>query len=290
MSTCALIILDGVGLRDSSEFNALAAAQTPTLDELLAHYPNSQIATSGLAVGLPEGQMGNSEVGHMNLGAGRVVYQSLTRIDKAIADGEFSRNAALLNLVEQARQRGGAVHLMGLLSPGGVHSHIDQIIEACKVLVGLGVNRYYVHAYLDGRDTPPRSAAQSIEALETVLAELGHGRIATVVGRYFALDRDNRWSRIEVAYRAMVEGQANYHAGTASDALAQAYVRGESDEFVASTAIGEPVPLQPEDALVFINFRPDRARQLCQALISPEFTGFERPFVIPATQLLTLTR
>lgn len=290
MSTCALIILDGIGLRDARESNALAAACTPTLDALLAHYPNSQIATSGLAVGLPEGQMGNSEVGHMNLGAGRVVYQSLTRIDKAIADGEFARNTALLELVAQARRRGGAVHLMGLLSPGGVHSHIDQILTTCRVLVGLGVERFYVHAHLDGRDTPPKCAADSIQALEAVLAELGRGRIASVVGRYFALDRDNRWPRVEKAYRAMVQGEAGFHADSASAALAQAYARGESDEFVSATIIGEPVAVQPEDALLFMNFRPDRARQLCQALIGAGFDGFERPRVIPASQLLTLTQ
>ncbi|MFJ4443455.1 2,3-bisphosphoglycerate-independent phosphoglycerate mutase [Pseudomonas sp. NPDC089422] len=290
MSTRALIILDGIGLREARESNALAAACTPNLDALLAHYPNSQIATSGLAVGLPEGQMGNSEVGHMNLGAGRVVYQSLTRIDQAIASGEFAGNAALLELVKQARQRGGAVHLMGLLSPGGVHSHIDQILATCKILVGLGVEQFFVHAHLDGRDTPPKCAAESIQALEGVLAELGHGRIATVVGRYFALDRDNRWPRVEKAYRAMVQGQADFHAESASAALAQAYARDESDEFVSATIIGEPAAVQPEDALLFMNFRPDRARQLSQALIAPDFKGFERPRVMPATQLLTLTR
>lgn len=290
MSTCALIILDGIGLREARDSNALAAACTPTLDALLAHYPHSQIATSGLAVGLPDGQMGNSEVGHMNLGAGRVVYQSLTRIDKAIADGEFARNPALLELVAQVRQRGGAVHLMGLLSPGGVHSHIDQVLATCKVLVGLGVERLYLHAHLDGRDTPPKSASASIQALEAVLAELGRGRIASVVGRYFALDRDNRWQRVEKAYRVMVQGQAEYQADSASAALAQAYARGESDEFVSATVIGEPVPVQSEDALLFMNFRPDRARQLCQALIAAEFNGFERPLLIPAPQLLTLTR
>ncbi|MCS4063743.1 2,3-bisphosphoglycerate-independent phosphoglycerate mutase [Pseudomonas putida] len=290
MSTRALIILDGIGLREASESNALAAARTPNLDSLLAHYPNSQIATSGLAVGLPEGQMGNSEVGHMNLGAGRVVYQSLTRIDKAIADGDFARNAALRSLVDQAVERDGAVHVMGLLSPGGVHSHIEQITAACKTLAELGVERFYVHAYLDGRDTPPKSASESIEALEAALAQSGRGRIATLVGRYFALDRDNRWPRIESAYRAMVQGQAEFQVSSASEALSQAYERGESDEFVAATIIGEPVPLQPQDALLFMNFRPDRARQLCQALVMPDFVGFERPFVVPASQLLTLTR
>lgn len=290
MSTRALIILDGIGLGDSNDSNALFAARTPTLDALLSDYPNSRIATSGLAVGLPEGQMGNSEVGHMNLGAGRVVYQSLTRIDKAIAEGEFARNAELVKLVRQALERGGAVHVMGLLSPGGVHSHIDQILAACGIMVELGVQRLLVHAFLDGRDTPPRCASESLQALDASLAQLGTGRIATVTGRYFALDRDNRWPRIEKAYRAIVQGQAEQHASSAHEALANAYARGESDEFVGATVVGDAVPVHPEDALLFMNFRPDRARQLCQALVAKTFEGFERPWVLPASQLLTLTR
>jgi 2,3-bisphosphoglycerate-independent phosphoglycerate mutase len=234
--------------------------------------------------------MGNSEVGHMNLGAGRVVYQSLTRINKAIADGDFERNPALNDLVDRTRAKGGAIHLMGLLSEGGVHSHIDQIVAACRVLAASGVDHFYVHAFLDGRNTPPKSAQQPIEQLEEALQRLGKGRIATVIGRYFALDRDNRWARIEAAHRLIISGEAEHAAPTASQALAAAYERGESDEFVQATCVGEAVAVQPEDGLIFMNFRPDRARQLSQALISPAFNEFQRRLVVAKQQLLTLTR
>ncbi|UTW07561.1 2,3-bisphosphoglycerate-independent phosphoglycerate mutase [Pseudomonas benzenivorans] len=290
MTTRTLIILDGIGLRQEAEANALAAAHTPTLDALFQHYPHSRIATSGLAVGLPEGQMGNSEVGHMNLGAGRVVYQNFTRINKAIADGEFAGNPALTELLDGARRRGGAVHLLGLLSPGGVHSHSEQILAACRVLAARGIERFYVHAFLDGRDTPPRSARADIAGLEAELARLGKGRIASLIGRYYAMDRDNRWERIEAAHGLIVEGRAEYQAASAEEGLAAAYGRGESDEFVKATAIGEPVRVADEDALVFMNFRPDRARQLCQALIDPAFAGFSRERVLAKQRLLTLTR
>lgn len=231
MTTRSLIILDGVGIRQATESNAFAAARTPTFDALLARFANSQIETSGLAVGLPQGQMGNSEVGHMNLGAGRVVYQSLTRVDKALADGEFSRNPALLELIQGIKTREGAVHVMGLLSPGGVHGHIDQIVAACGCLVEQGVEKIYVHGFLDGRDTPPKSAQASLDALEIEFARLGAGRIVSLVGRYYAMDRDNRWPRIESAYRLIVSGDAEHQAATASEALSAAYERGESDEF-----------------------------------------------------------
>ncbi|MBS7660869.1 2,3-bisphosphoglycerate-independent phosphoglycerate mutase [Pseudomonas lalucatii] len=290
MTTRTLIILDGIGLRRETEANALAAAHTPTLDGLFERYPHSRIATSGLAVGLPEGQMGNSEVGHMNLGAGRVVYQNFTRINQAIADGEFAGNPALTELLDGARRRGGAVHLLGLLSPGGVHSHSEQIMAACRVLAARGIERFYVHAFLDGRDTPPRSAQADIAALEAELASLGRGRIASLVGRYYAMDRDNRWERIEAAHGLIVEGRAEHQAASAELGLAAAYARGESDEFVKATAIGEPVRVADEDALVFMNFRPDRARQLCQALVDPAFAGFARPRALAKQRLLTLTR
>ena len=290
MSTRTLIILDGVGLRQEADANALAAARTPTLDGLLQCFPHSRIATSGLAVGLPEGQMGNSEVGHMNLGAGRVVYQNLTRIDRAIATGEFAANSPLLDLVDGARRRGGAVHLLGLLSPGGVHSHSEQILAACRVLAERGIERFYVHAFLDGRDTPPKSAQASLDALQAELAGLGRGRVASLIGRYYAMDRDNRWQRIEAAYRLIVEGRAEFHAASPDEALSAAYARGESDEFVRATAIGPAVRVAEEDALIFMNFRPDRARQLCQALVDPEFDGFARPKLIDKQRLLTLTR
>lgn len=290
MATCTLIILDGIGVRAEVESNAFAAARTPTLDDLFQRYPHSLISTSGLAVGLPEGQMGNSEVGHMNLGAGRVVYQNFTRINKAIEDGTFAANPALMEIVSTTRARGGAVHVMGLLSPGGVHSHIDQIIASCKVLADSGIERVFVHAFLDGRDTPPKSAAESISLLETHLTHHGSGRIATVIGRYFALDRDKRWNRVESAYRLIIQGVAEHCAVSAEDALHAAYERGESDEFVQATRIGEAEPVGENDAIIFMNFRPDRARQLCEALISPAFEPFARPQVISKDRLLTLTR
>jgi len=290
MTTRSLIILDGVGIRQATESNAFAAARKPTFDALLKRFANSQIETSGLAVGLPEGQMGNSEVGHMNLGAGRVVYQSLTRIDKALADGEFARNPVLLELLQNVKSRDGAVHVMGLLSPGGVHSHIDQIVATCRCLAEQGVQKIHVHGFLDGRDTPPRSAQMSLDALEHEFARLGVGRIVSLVGRYYAMDRDNRWSRIEAAYRLIVSADAGYHAATVFEALSAAYERGESDEFVKPTTIGQPAGVGPNDALIFMNFRPDRARELTQALIQPDFEAFERPLVFPKDRLLTLTR
>lgn len=290
MTSCTLIILDGIGVREAAEANAFAAACKPTLDYLLHRFPNSLISTSGMAVGLPDGQMGNSEVGHMNLGAGRVVYQSFTRINKAIEDGSFATNPALAQLVNDTKARKGAVHLMGLLSPGGVHSHVDQIVAACHALAEQGVERFFVHAFLDGRDTPPKSAAEPIAQLEAELLSLGRGRIASVIGRYFALDRDKRWQRVEAAYRLIVCGQAEYQAESAEGALAAAYERGESDEFVKATRVGQTEPVGANDSVIFMNFRPDRARQLCEALISPTFGEFARPAVISKRQLLTLTR
>ncbi|MHB1369867.1 MAG: 2,3-bisphosphoglycerate-independent phosphoglycerate mutase [Pseudomonadaceae bacterium] len=290
MSTRTLIILDGIGLRQETDSNAFAAARTPTLDGLFEQYPHSRIATSGLAVGLPEGQMGNSEVGHMNLGAGRVVYQNYTRINKAIADGEFAGNPALSELLDGAAARGGAVHLLGLLSTGGVHSHSEQIIAACRVLAARGIERFYVHAFLDGRDTPPKSATAFIEVLEAELAALGSGRIASLIGRYYAMDRDNRWQRIEAAHGLIVEGRAEFHAASAEEGLQAAYERGEADEFVRATTVGQPVRVEAEDTLLFMNFRPDRARQLCRALIDPGFDEFARSLLIDKQRLLTLTR
>lgn len=290
MTTRSLIILDGVGIRQATDSNAFAAARKPTFDALIARFANSQIETSGLAVGLPQGQMGNSEVGHMNLGAGRVVYQSLTRIDKALADGEFAHNPALLELLHGVKSRDGAVHVMGLLSPGGVHSHIDQIVAACGCLVEQGIEKIYVHGFLDGRDTPPKSAQASLEALEREFARLGAGRIVSLVGRYYAMDRDNRWPRIEAAYRLIVSAKAERHATTACEALCAAYECGESDEFVKPTTIDQPVSVGADDAMIFMNFRPDRARELTQAFIGPDFDAFERPFVLPKDRLLTLTR
>lgn len=290
MSARTLIILDGVGLRDAKDSNAFAAAHTPVFDALLKQYPNTQIATSGMAVGLPEGQMGNSEVGHMNLGAGRVVYQSFTRINKAIADGEFANNESLGALLQGVKTRQGAIHLMGLLSPGGVHSHVDQIVATCKILAQKGVKRFYVHAFLDGRDTPPRSASDTIEALERELATLGSGRVATLVGRYFAMDRDSRWQRVQTAYQLVSCGEAQYQCSSAAEALQAAYERDESDEFVKATVVGDAVRMEPADGVIFLNFRPDRARELSHALINPVFDHFPRPVIVAKDQFLTLTQ
>jgi len=290
MTTRTLIILDGVGIRNELESNAFAAAGTPTLDALVKMYPNSQIETSGLAVGLPSGQMGNSEVGHMNLGAGRIVYQSLTRINKAIEDETLASNERLKNLMSSTAARGGAIHIMGLLSDGGVHSHIDQIAAMARIVAGHGIDQFYIHAFLDGRDTPPKSAAIFIEQIEEALRSCGKGRIATIVGRYYALDRDNRWSRVEFAHKLVLDGKGQYLADTAAEALVAAYERGETDEFVKSTVVGERAPIQPEDAVIFMNFRPDRARELTQSLIRKEFEPFERARVVASESMLTLTR
>lgn len=294
MTTTTLIILDGWGLRDESEFNAIAAAQTPVWDDLMARYPHSQIVTSGMAVGLPDGQMGNSEVGHMNLGAGRTVHQNLTRINRAVADGSFYKNRALLNLLHAARQRGGALHVLGLLSDGGVHSHREHIEAVCRMAAREGMQRVYIHAFLDGRDTAPRAARESLESLQATLAELGTGRLASVVGRYFAMDRDQRWDRTLQAWQLVVEGSGDWRYATGTQALEAAYGRDENDEFVPPTVIATPeeevARICPEDAVVFMNFRPDRSRQLVKALTAQDFDHFDRSWALPCAQMLTLTR
>lgn len=272
----ALIILDGWGHRDETEHNAIANANTPTWDRLLADHPNTLIQTSGNAVGLPEGQMGNSEVGHMNLGAGRIVYQNFTRINKAIEDGSFFENEALCAAVDKAKANGGAIHIAALLSPGGVHSHEQQIFAACELAAKRGIDQLYVHGILDGRDMPPRSAEPSIKALDAKLAELGKGKLATLCGRYYAMDRDNRWERVEPAYVAMTEAKAPFTAASGVEALAAAYERSEDDEFVQATVIGEGGKVEDGDAIIFMNFRPDRAREITRAFVETDFTGFER--------------
>lgn len=272
----ALIILDGWGHRDETENNAIANANTPTWDSLLNTYPNALIQTSGNAVGLPEGQMGNSEVGHMNLGAGRIVYQNFTRINKDVDNGDFFDNQVLCNAIDKAKENDGAVHIAGLLSPGGVHSHEQQIFAACEMAVKRGIKKLYVHGILDGRDMPPRSAEPSIQALQKKLDELGTGSIATLVGRYYAMDRDNRWDRIEPAYIAMTEAKAEYFAKSGVEALEAAYARDESDEFVAATVIGEGGKVVDGDSIIFMNFRPDRAREITRAFVDSDFSGFKR--------------
>ncbi|TFH87597.1 2,3-bisphosphoglycerate-independent phosphoglycerate mutase [Billgrantia azerbaijanica] len=294
----ALIILDGYGHNPDPESNAVAAARTPNMDRLWQERPHALIHTDGRYVGLPDGQMGNSEVGHMNLGAGRIVYQDFTRITKAIDEGELERNPVLTAPIDAAVAKGGAVHLLGLLSPGGVHSHEDHILAMAELAARRGATRVYVHAFLDGRDTPPRSAQASIERVNARLAALvgeGNGRVASLIGRYFAMDRDNRWDRVEKAYRLLTEGEGEVTAASAEAGLAAAYERGENDEFVSATAIqgaDGPAVIADGDAALFMNFRADRARELTRAFVEDDFTGFTRR-VRPALaggSLVTLTQ
>ena len=274
----ALIILDGWGYREETANNAIANANTPTWDRLLNEYPNALIQTSGEAVGLPDGQMGNSEVGHMNLGAGRIVYQNYTRINKTIRDGELTSNPALAAAMDKAAASGKAVHLLGLLSPGGVHSHEDHLIALLDMAKEKGVGKVCIHAILDGRDMPPRSAEPSLSKIEAHCATLGNAAIATVIGRFYSMDRDNRWDRVEQGYNAMTLGQAEFSAPTGVDALKAAYERDENDEFVKATVIGDqPGKVEDGDAIICFNFRPDRAREITRAFVEgDEFKGFER--------------
>lgn len=273
------MILDGWGHRDEPQDNALAQARLPHWRKLWAECPHTLIHTEGRHVGLPDGQMGNSEVGHMNLGAGRIVHQDLTRIDAAIEDGSFFDNPELRGACEAVNGGDGTLHVMGLLSPGGVHSHERHILAMLELAHRMGVERVLVHAFLDGRDTPPKSAGPSIEKLQAKCDELGNARIATLCGRYYAMDRDQRWDRVHRAWDAIVNAQADYHALDAQAALAAAYARGETDEFVAPTVIAPPEgtaqPMRDGDAVVFMNFRADRARQLTAAFVAPDFSGFE---------------
>ncbi len=284
-----LLILDGFGYRENPDHNAIAQAVKPNWDRLWRDYPHTVISTSGLDVGLPEGQMGNSEVGHLNIGAGRVVYQELTRIDLAIRDGSFYSNPALLQAVQQAKQHDKTLHILGLLSPGGVHSHELHIQAMVELAVKAGLRKICVHAFLDGRDTPPRSAEASLRSMQDKCAQLGAGRIASVVGRYYAMDRDNRWDRVQAAYDLLTQGQAEFSAPTAVEALHLAYARGENDEFVKATVIGNPVAMEDGDAIVFMNFRADRARQMTRALTDPGFAGFQRRSVPRLSCFVTLT-
>lgn len=274
-----LIILDGWGINPKKEGNAVAMAKTPVMDSLLSTYPHSTLDAAGEAVGLPQGQMGNSEVGHLNLGSGRTVYQDITKINKSISDGDFFHNPALMGAIGYVRAHGSSLHLMGLLSDGGVHSHIDHLYALLIVAKNAGLKKVYIHAFLDGRDVPPRSANQYIIQAEAKMEELEIGTIATVSGRYYAMDRDNRWERIRLAYNALTLGVGETSL-SASDAVQAAYERGENDEFVKSTVIldqGNPTAtINDGDTVFFFNFRPDRARELTRALTQQDFTGFER--------------
>jgi len=271
-----LIILDGFGHSESHDYNAVYSARKPTLDRLTKEMPNGLISGSGMDVGLPDGQMGNSEVGHMNLGAGRVVYQDFTRVTKAIRDGEFFENPTICGAVDKAVKAGKAVHILGLLSDGGVHSHQDHIVAMAELAAKRGAEKIYLHAFLDGRDTPPRSAEAPLELLDKTFARLGKGRTASIIGRYFAMDRDNRWDRVAAAYELIVDGTSAFDAATAVDGLKAAYERGESDEFVKATSIGDKVRVEDGDAVVFMNFRADRARELTRVFVEDNFADFPR--------------
>ncbi|MCG6899543.1 MAG: 2,3-bisphosphoglycerate-independent phosphoglycerate mutase [Gammaproteobacteria bacterium] len=275
-----LLILDGWGYSEKPQHNAIAAANKPVWDRLWSNYPHTLIRTSGAAVGLPADQMGNSEVGHLNLGAGRVVYQEFTRVSRAIKTGSFFRNHTLTDAVDLAIEHDKAVHVLGLLSPGGVHSHEEHIHAMLELALQRGAKKVYLHAFLDGRDTAPRSAAASIESTQQLFDKLGGGRFASIIGRYYAMDRDHRWPRIQAAYDLITQGKAQYLAEDAMTALKMAYARDEGDEFVKATAIvpagSRPVSVEDGDVVIFMNFRSDRARQITRPFIEPDFDGFVR--------------
>ena len=279
-ATALLLILDGWGHREETDSNAIAAANTPTWDQLWREQPTTLIDTSGKSVGLPAGQMGNSEVGHMNLGAGRVVYQSLTRIDKAIEEGSFYENEVLCAAIDKAVTNETAVHVMGLMSPGGIHSHEDQIMAALELASQRGAKHVYLHAFLDGRDTPPRSALPSLQRAEDYLVDNELGRVASLCGRFYAMDRDNRWDRVQSAYKLLSEAEAEYSYPDVASGLDAAYQRDEDDEFVQATVIredhDEQAAIADGDVVLFMNFRADRARELTRTFVDDDFEGFER--------------
>ena len=277
----ALMILDGFGERAETAGNAVLAAKTPNIDALKKQYPWTRIGASGMSVGLPDGQMGNSEVGHLNIGAGRIVYQELTRITKAISDGDFFQKEEFLGAIENAKQKGTALHLMGLLSDGGVHSHIEHLFALVELAKRQGLEKVYIHCFMDGRDVPPESGKGYMEQLCKKLEEIGVGQVATVMGRYYAMDRDNRWERVQKAYEAMVLGQGEQNSCPVA-AMQASYNAGVTDEFVLPTVIvkdGAPVAkIVADDSIIFFNFRPDRAREITRTLIDPAFDGFEREY------------
>lgn len=288
-----LIILDGWGYSEDPDNNAILSANKPVWDKLWSNCPHTLINGSGTHVGLPPEQMGNSEVGHLNLGAGRIVYQEYTRIDHAITEGTFSHNTVLTTAVDKAAKSGKAIHIFGLLSPGGVHSHEDQIQAMVKLAIERGASHVYMHAFLDGRDTPPKSAAASLTVMDKLFARLGKGRIASIIGRYYAMDRDTRWDRTQKAYDLLTQGKADFQAATALTGLEMAYARNETDEFVSATAIvpqrKQPVRIENGDVVIFMNFRADRARQITRAFIEKDFTGFTREKTVDLATFVCLT-
>ena len=271
----ALIILDGFGCNPETKGNAIYAANTPNLDRLLKENPVTQIGASGMDVGLPDGQMGNSEVGHTNIGAGRIVYQELTRITKSIQDGDFFENPAFAAAVKNCKDNGAALHLMGLLSDGGVHSHNTHLYALLELAKRAGLSKVFVHCFMDGRDVPPSSGKGYVEQLAAKCQELGVGKIATVMGRYYAMDRDNRWERVEKAYSAIVYGQG-VDCPCPVEAMEKSYRAEVTDEFVVPTVCSNYAGMNPNDSVVFFNFRPDRAREITRTLVDPDFTGFDR--------------
>ncbi len=289
-----LIVLDGWGYSESTQYNAIHSASKPTWDSLWTHYPHMLIRCSGMDVGLPDGQMGNSEVGHMHIGAGRVIPQKFTRISQAIEDGSFFDNPVMVDAFNKAADGDHAVHLMGLLSPGGVHSHEDHIIAAIEMAHRCGVDRIYLHAFLDGRDMPPKSAADSLLKVKLKFAELGHGAIATLIGRFYAMDRNMNWDRTKAAYRLIVDGKAEYDYSDPFIALDMAYKRDETDEFVSATAIhprdAKPVRVNDGDVVIAMNYRADRVRQITQAFIEEDFDCFIRGRRAALSAFVSLTR
>ena len=284
-----LMILDGFGIAPAGPGNAVAKAYTPNLDEIFSKYPHTQLKASGLAVGLPEGQMGNSEVGHLNIGAGRVVYQELTRISKAIDDGVFAGNAALNDAINHCRETGGALHVMGLLSDGGVHSHISHIKAVVSLAFSHNVSPIYVHCFMDGRDVPPTSGINYIKEMENFLSDIDGASTGVVAGRYYAMDRDKRWERVKLAYDALVSGQGR-RASSGSQAVAMAYEAGETDEFILPTVCSDKARVKDGDSIIFCNFRPDRARELTRCFVDDDFSGFERPRKIADLKYVCMTQ
>jgi 2,3-bisphosphoglycerate-independent phosphoglycerate mutase len=287
-----LLILDGFGYREDADYNAVLAARKPNWDRLWNEYSHTLINASEKHVGLPSQQMGNSEVGHLNIGAGRIVYQELSRVDVAIEDGTFFTNPALSDAVAKAKKNHSALHIIGLLSPGGVHSHENHIFAMLDMAARNGLQKVYIHALLDGRDTPPKSASQSLILLQDMCIGLGVGKVASITGRFYAMDRDNRWERVQPAYELLAEGSAQFSAENPLEGLEMAYERGESDEFVKPTAItngGPPIAMHDGDVAVFMNFRADRAREITRALTDANFDGFPRKHFPKLASFVTLS-
>jgi len=283
-----ILIMDGFGLNPSTHGNAIAMANKPELDRIMNTYPHTSLSASGPAVGLPQGQMGNSEVGHLNIGGGRIVYQDYTLISSEIEHGGFRKNIPLNQVMDWVNDKGTNLHIMGLLSDGGVHSHLDHLLALLDLAKEKGVAQVFIHCFLDGRDVPPRSAITYIEQLGSYIDKIGLGRIATISGRYYAMDRDRRWERLMKAYDAITIGQGE-HATSAVEAVLAAYVRNENDEFILPTVIDPATPVSHQDGIIMFNFRPDRAREITRALVDPGFKGFHRSKIVDGLHYVCMT-